>query len=293
MPTAKSVDETVDDAITKLLTEVGDDPKKMAQRYLDLQTLNTKQSEEVGASRQTVAQLEKTNAALTDNVSKAKQYVDWYNQNQQGLAQYAQWTQQTQQPATQSQQQAADATASELDLLTSQERNAIVQNVAAQLQQQNVQSQQQLNQQWNQAAKDAEQRIMEQLARQQNAFSEVQLQTLSQIYTDDQMEAAKEFQKVALGFADTSNLDPLTMAKDSIKTKMEMKSKDTQIEELQAKIAARDKEDNGYFDSNSSASLFETANDAPKTKAERYKAVMDDVNEAVGAATVRAQFAEG
>jgi len=294
MPTAKSVDDTVDDAITKLLSEVGDDPKKMAQRYLDLQSLNTKQSEEVGANRQTVANLEKANTALTENLGRSKQYVDWYNQNQQGLSQYAQWAQQAQAQAANPQvTPAAAAEASELDLLTRQERQSIVDNVAAQIQQQTAQQQEALNQQWTQAAAAAEQRVMAQLGQQQNAFSEVQLQSLQHVLNEDQMESMKEFQSVALGFADTSKRDPLAMAKDSIKSKMEMKTKDTRIEELEAKIAERDKEDNGYFSTNSSSSLFESVNDAPKTKAERYKAVMDDVNESVGAATVRAHFTEG
>lgn len=294
MPTANSVDDSVDDAITKLLTEVGDDPKKMAKRYLDLQTLNTKQSEEVGANRQTVANLEKANTTLTENLGRSKQYVDWYNQNQQGLSQYAQWAQQAQAQAANPQvAPAATAESSDLDLLTSTERQSIVTNVAAQVQQQNVAYQQQFAQQMQQAANEAETRINTQLGKQQNAFSEVQLQTLSHILSEDQMENAKEFQKVALGYADTSNMDPLAMAKDSIKNKMDMKAKDTQIEELQAKIEARDKEDHGYFNSNSSADLFETQDNAPATKADRYKAVMKDVNESVGADTVRAQFPEG
>lgn len=236
--------------------------------------------------------------------NEAKPIVEWYTRNQQPISQW--WNAHQGQSgqgqgqvnygqAQQAMGQAAQMVAQTpgVELLTPQEKQALISQTAQTL------IQQTLGPWTNQFAKSVEswgqnqsKQIEAQLDQRHKAFSDVMWRTLERLVPQDKLTEARQWHDEALKYADPKNIDPLSLASE----RLELMSKSSRLEnELKTEREKRENYEKQAMGTlgDSGGGLFRKPSDLkemPKSRDERYKNVLGSVKEAVGVEGLRETF---
>lgn len=254
----------------KVLEKYGNDPNKVAEAYAELEEKLGVQGIELGDLRKKSEDATKTVQQYADYVKNAKPVVDWYAQNQDRIRQM--WEQPTKSQPMQT---------NNVSLLTPEEQQALV-TLAIQ------QTQQQVLAPWSQKfAKDAEDwvgkkmtEITEAFDKKQKAYAQVWWKTLEHAVPKDSVEKLRILHEEATKYADTSKIDPFKFAEESMDTRAKLAEYEEKIKIYEKEKLDREKQ--AVPSLGNGQGLFPKEADdksrtAPKTRDERFSAVMDQV----------------
>ena len=268
-------------------------------RYKELEKKLGLQGKELGEMRK---QHETSTGALQQYARWAKEaapIVDWYSRYQQPLQQWWQHYSTGNGNGAGGQQQAAYQQAAAqvnatpgVELLTAQEKGALINQAAQTIIQQTLAP-------WTQQfVRTAEnwgsqrfQQAMSQVDQRQKAFSDVMWKTLERILPQDKMSEARIWHDQALKYADPKNIDPLALASEHMGTQNKVAQLEKQLKE--ATDARERAEKAGMGSLGSADGLFaktDPQNSKPASRDDRFKNVMQSLKETVGVEGLREQF---
>lgn len=259
----------------KVLEKYGNDPNKVAEAYAELEEKLGAQGIELGDLRKKSEDATHTVQQYADYVKNAKPVVDWYAQNQDRIREI--WQQASQQPARQVQHNGSTASS----LLTQDEQNALI---ALAMQQ----TQQQVLAPWSQKfAKDAEDWVGKKMAemndsfeKKQKAYAQVWWKTLEHAVPKESVESLRQLHEEATKYADPSKIDPFKYAEEAMDHKAKLAEYEDKIKTFEKE--REDREKSTIPSLGNGQGLFpkdegDKAKTVPKTRDERFGAVMDQV----------------
>lgn len=260
--------------------------QKLGEQGKELGELR-KQSEGLQALQATVKQYEAY-------VTQAKPVLDWYTTNEATIRSWAQSNGQPAQAGAQVVQQQAQQVAQQqpgYEWLTPQEKQAFTQSIAQHLQQSVLVP---WTQQFSKVAEDYAKRTQESLDARQRAAADVMWRTLQFVMPPDKIEAARKWHEEAMKYADPSKIDPMQMAQerlDLVGQNETLKQKLKEIETQQEEAAKRATPSLGPSGSTLVPSDAKPEDQqAPQSRDERFRAVMDDVKAQHGPEGVSTMF---
>jgi hypothetical protein len=251
-------------------------------------------------------QIEGSTQTLQKYESWAKEavpIVEWYSKFQQPIQQ---WWGQFQNTGTTGQgqqtgnvgaaayQQAAQQVSMTpgVELLTQQEKAVLVNDTAQRLIQQTLAPwTQQFAQTVEAWGNNRSKEISSQMDQRHKAFSDVLWKTLERVIPADKLEETRAWHDEALKYADPKNIDPLSLASETLSLRNDKARMESQIKEL---TAAREKADAAAMGSmGQGGGLYRKQSDLkemPTSREDRMKNVMSTVKDAVGVDGLREQF---
>lgn len=261
----------------KVLEKYGNDPNKVAEAYAELEEKLGAQGIELGDLRKKSEEATNTVTQYAEYVKNAKPVVDWYAQNQQRVHEL--WSQASQQP-----QRATTQTTS--SLLTPEEQQALYVQ-AAQYAQQNVLAPglQKFAQEADVYINKMRAEMTDAFEKKQKAFGQVWWKTLEHAVPQDKIEQLRMLHEEATKYADPSKIDPFKFAEEAMDTKSKLAEYEEKIKTFEKERDAREKAAIPSLGNNQG--LFPKEGDdkdkpAPKTRDDRFTAVLDQVKTAHG-----------
>lgn len=261
----------------KVLEKYGNDPNKVAEAYAELEEKLGAQGIELGDLRKKSEEATNTVTQYAEYVKNAKPVVDWYAQNQQRVHEL--WSQASQQP-----QRATTQTTS--SLLTPEEQQALYVQ-AAQYAQQNVLAPglQKFAQEADVYINKMRAEMTDAFEKKQKAFGQVWWKTLEHAVPQDKIEQLRMLHEEATKYADPSKIDPFKFAEEAMDTKSKLAEYEEKIKVFEKERDAREKAAIPSLGNNQG--LFPKEGDdkdkpAPKTRDDRFTAVLDQVKTAHG-----------
>jgi len=270
----------------KVLEKYGNDSNKVAEAYAELEEKFGAQGLELGDLRKKSEDATSTVQQYAEYVKNAKPVVDWYAQNQDRIREM--WNQSAQPQNRQPMQNAAS------NLLTPDEQQALI-AAASQY------TQQQVLAPWSQKfAKDAEtwvgskfNEMQEAFDKKQKAYAQVWWKTLEHAVPKDSVDKLRILHEEATKYADPSKIDPFKFAEEAMDTKSKLAEYEEKIKVFEKERDAREKSAIPSLGNNQG--LFPKEGDdkqktAPKTRDDRFGAVMDQVKTTHGNEGISALF---
>lgn len=263
----------------KVLEKYGNDPNKVAEAYAELEEKFGAQGSELGDLRKKSEDATNTVQQYADYVKNAKPVVDWYAQNQTRIQEL--WNQASQQ---QTRQPAQTSNAS--SLLTQDEQQALI-NAAAQYTQQQVLGpwSQKFAQEVEKWATAKQVEMNDSFEKKQKAYAQVWWKTLEHAVPKESVEKLRILHEEATKYADPSKIDPFKFAEEAMDTKSKLAEYEEKIKTFEKERDAREKAATPSLGNNQG--LFPKEADdkqktAPKTRDDRFGAVLDQVKTAHG-----------
>lgn len=279
-------DSKEEKAAKKLLAGKYETAEELEHAYAEANKLLSRHGEELGGLRGQLQQWQQV-------WQQAQPVVQWYEQNQQHLPRYNAWMQaQSQQPQAAAQPQAAQAVAGLLGLLTPQERQSLIQETAQHLTQGALGPwTQNFARTMQQYAQQAEKRVTDSAAQQARATTQVLNKMIEMIAPEDRMAAVRAYQEEALRLAQ-SPLDPMQLAEERLSMTGRLSTSEARVKELEAEREKREKAMVPSLGASTSPGINTTlpGGDRPKTREDRFAAVMRDTTNAVGAEAMADAF---
>lgn len=270
----------------KVLEKYGNDPNKVAEAYAELEEKLGAQGIELGDLRKKSEDATNTVQQYAEYVKNAKPVVDWYAQNQDRIREM--WNQAAQQPANRQIQNYAS------NLLTQEEQQALM-AAAAQYTQQNVLAP------WSQRfAQEADIYVGKKMAemteafdKKQKAYAQVWWKTLEHAVPKDSVEKLRVLHEEATKYADPSKIDPFKFAEESMDTRAKLAEYEEKIKTYEKDRETREKAAIPSLGNNQG--LFpkeggDKQKPVPKTRDDRFGAVMDQVTATHGSDGLAALF---
>ena len=263
----------------KVLDKYGNDPNKVAEAYAELEEKLGAQGIELGDLRKKSEEATNAVTQYAEYVKNAKPVVDWYAQNQPRIQEL--WNQAAQQPARQPAQNQNMSS-----LLTQDEQQALI-NAAAQYTQQQVlgpwsQKFAQEVEKWA-TAKQAE--MSDTFEKKQKAYAQVWWKTLEHAVPKESVEKLRVLHEEATKYADPSKIDPFKFAEESMDTRAKLAEYEEKIKTYEKERDDREKASTPSLGNNQGLFPKETDDKqktAPKTRDDRFGAVLDQVKTAHG-----------
>lgn len=291
----------------------GDKGTAKSYKYASLDDFDKGYSElekKLGEQGKTLGDLKKQGDSAAQALQKYEAWakdavpiVEWYSKFQQPISQW--WTQFQTGGGNGHGAQSGDmgnaySQATQLvnasqgaDLLTPQERNGLVNATAQHLIQQTLAPWTQkfatTVEEWgNQRAKT----MTDQLDQRHKAFSDVLWKTLERIIPQDKIQETRAWHDEALKYADPKNIDPLTLASETLSLRNDKSRLEAQVKEMSD---AREKQERSALGSvgEGGGGLFQKTSDLkemPKGRDERMRNVLSTVKDTVGVEGLREQF---
>lgn len=259
----------------KVLEKYGNDPNKVAEAYAELEEKLGAQGIELGNLRKQSEDATKTVTQYADYVKNAKPVVDWYAQNQDRIREM--WNQAAQQQTRQQPIQNQNISS----LLTAEEQAALIAQAVQQVQTSVLNP-------WSQKfAQEADTYVSKKLQemndtfeKKQKAFGQVWWKTLEHAVPKDSVEKLRTLHEEATKYADPSKIDPFKFAEEAMDTKSKMAEYEEKIKTYEKEREDREKSTIPSLGNNQG--LFpkegdDKSQDAPKTRDERFGAVLEQV----------------
>lgn len=280
--------------------------------HTELEKKFGEQGASLGTLKKHMEQYQKDLQTYQAWANEARPIIEWYSKFQQPISQWwnqfqgaqgngnGQGQQYGQQGMTQQQGQQAWNQAANMvnqtqgaELLTPQEKQALIQQTAQSLVQQTLVP-------WtNDFAKRVEawgqsqsKSITEQLDQRFKTFSDLMWKTQERMIPADKLAEAKAWHAEALKFTDPKNLNPLEMASETLSLRNEKSRMEQEIKELRAANEKREKDALGSL-GNDGGGLFRKTSDIkemPKNRDERLANVIGSVKEQSGVEGLREVF---
>jgi len=280
--------------------------------YTELEKKLGEQGKSLGDTKKQYEDYAKKYQEILEWAQKAAPIVEWYGKYNQPIQQWwhgyqgaqpqqfggnGQMTQQ--QPNSQAMQQQAYqqaqyavANTQGVELLTQQEKDALINQTAQRIFQSALAP---WTQQFARTVEDwgqkQAQQISSQLDQRHKAFSDVLWKTLERVLPPEKLQETRAWHDEALKYADPKNIDPLSLAGETLSLRSDKSRLEKELSELRADRERREKESLGSIGNN--GGLFSRPTDQPKPtekREDRFKNVMSTVKEAVGTEGLREQF---
>ena len=283
-----------------------DTEEDVVKGYSELEKKLGEQGKQYGDTKKQYEQMQAEIAKYQQWAKEAAPIVEWYSKFNQPITQWWQHYQQqgqgTGQPMNmggqQGQQQmwnqAANVAAQQpgFELLSQQEKQALVQQTAQYLTQQTLgpwtQNLAKTLEQWGETRAKS---INEQLEQRLKAFSNVHWKTLERLVPPEKLADARAWHDEALKFADPSKIDPLDVASQTLEARNRISRLEAELKAANEKHQKAEKDALGSL--GDSGGLFSQSSDRKemtKTSDDRFKNVMSNVKEAVGVEGIRETF---
>lgn len=282
---SKTASEKAAEKYLKVLEKYGNDPNKVAEAYAELEEKFGAQGSELGDLRKKSEDATNTVTQYAEYVKNAKPVVDWYAQNQARIQEL--WAQASQQPQRQT-------TQNQSSLLTQEEQQALYVQ-AAQYAQQNMlaPSLQKFAQEADVYIKKMREDMVSDFEKKQKAYGQVWWKTLEHAVPKDKLDQLRTLHEEATKYADPSKIDPFKFAEEAMDTKSKLAEYEEKIKTFEKDRDDREKASTPSLGNNQG--LFPKEVDdkqktAPKTRDERFGAVLDQVKTTHGNDGIAALF---
>lgn len=279
-------------------------------RYKELEKKLGEQGRELGEYKKQARDYASQYETVARWAQQAAPIVSWYGQYNQPLQQWWQQyqTQQTQPfgsgggsmtPNTQqagyaAMQQATQAVNAQpgVELLTQSEKDALINQTAQRIFQAAIQPWTQnfarTVEDWGRSQATT---LSNQLDQRHKAFSDVLWKTLERVLPQEKLQETRQWHDQALKYADPRNIDPLTLASETLS----LREKSDRLEkERDEAVKAREKAERDSLGSlGNSSGLFHKSSDLkqmPESREDRFRNVMTTVRDTVGTDGLREQF---
>lgn len=282
-------------------------------RYKELEKKLGEQGKELGEYKKQAKEYYTKYDEVAQWAQKAAPIVSWYGQYNQPIQQWWNHYQnqptgqfggsfQGQQPQQQYGQQQGYAAVQQAqqavnqmpgaDLLTQAERDALINQTAQRIFQGAIQP-------WTQNfartvedwGRNQATTLSGQLDQKHKAFSDVLWKTLERVLPPEKLRETKQWHDQALQYADPKNIDPLTLASETLSLRERSSRMERERDEA---VSAREKAEKDSLGSlGNSGGLFRKPSDlqkTPESREDRYKNVMTTVKDTVGMEGIREQF---
>lgn len=289
-----------------------DSEEDAVKGYSELERKLGEQGKQYGDTKKQIEQMQAALAKYETWSKEAAPIVEWYSkfngpisqwwqsfqtggqqgQMQQGMGMnYQQQGQMGQQAVQQASSMVNNMQGAEL--LTPQEKQALVQQTAQHLIQQSIgpwtQNLAKTLETWGEGRVKS---INDQLEQRLKAFSNVHWKTLERLVPQDKLQEARQWHDEALKFADPSKIDPLDVASQTLEARNRIARLETDLKEARAYREQHEKDSLGSLGKDGGG-LFSQPTDKkemPKSRDDRFKNVMSNVKEAVGVEGLREAF---
>lgn len=265
------------------------------------------QGGELGDLKKEIAKQQELLKQYKEWADKASPIIDWYGKYQQPITQW--WNQyntqgnggQPAQPANPYMQASALNQAAGMvnqmagaELLTPQEKMALINQTAQHLIQQTIAP-------WSQQfAKNVETwgtqqvtNMRKELEDRYRAQSDVLWRTLERIIPPDKLKEVQDWHNESLKYADPKNIDPMKLSSDSLSFRSRIAQLEQELKDAREQTKKYEQQSLGNLGEAGGAGLFRKPTDikeAPKSREERMKNVVQQTKEAVGVEGFREAF---
>ena len=261
--------------------------------YTELEKKFGDHSNELGQTRKQVEESQRALAAYAEQMQQLQPYAQWYATNQNSINLYNQWLQnggQGQAPAAAAQPNGGQR--SLVDLLTPEEKKALFTEFV-----QTFDSgvfkpwQQNFAQQLERLATERQQAVLENVTKNQRAFTEVLWRTMQHALPEDKVTAMRDWHTKALEMGDPSKFDPMKMADEYLSTQSRLSTMEAEKKALEAEREKWQKDSLPVVAGGRNGGAWLKPDDtAPVDKQERFERAMKDTTERVGRDAVKEAF---
>lgn len=172
--------------------------------------------------------------------------------------------------------------------LTPQEKAALIQQTAEQILNTTLKP---WTQNFAKSVQDYAEKAISTVNAQHRAFTDVMWRTFERTVPKDQLESLKAWHKKAIELSDPSKIDPMSLANDMLSSQGELETLRAKVKEFETAGERREKEavPPSLF-SSPSPDIASKPAEAPRTREERFSAVMDTVGKEHGTEGARQLF---
>ena len=279
------------DAKKKYLDKFETD-EELAKAYAELEKKFGDHSNELGQTRKQVEESQRAMQAYAEQMQGLNTYKQWYDTNAQSLQLYNNWLQNGGREQPPVAVQPNNGQRSLVDLLTPEEKKALFTEFV-----QTFDSgvfkpwQQNFAQQLERIANDRQNAVLENVTKNQRAFTEVLWRTMQHALPEDKVAAMRDWHTKALEMGDPSKFDPMKMADEYLGTQTRLSSLEAEKKALEAEREKWQKDSMPTVaGGRNGGSWLKPDETAPKDKQERFERAMSDTTERVGRDAVKEAF---
>ena len=267
--------------------------EELAKAYSELEKKLGSHGEELGTYKKQMEQYQSAMAQYAEQMQGLNAYKTWYDQNQSSLQLYNNWLQSGgQQPHPAAASPTNGAQRSLVDLLTPEEKRSLFTEFVQNFDQGVFRPwQQNFSQQLEKLAQDRANSVMENVTKNQRAFTEVLWRTMQHGLPEEKIAAMRGWHEKALEMGDPSKFDPMKMADDYLSTQSKLSTLEAEKKAFEAEREKWQRDSMPVVPGGRNGSAWISKEDnEPKDKQGRFEAVMKDTTDRVGRDAVKDAF---
>ena len=258
--------------------------EELAKAYAELEKKLGSQGEELGMTKKQAEEYQRSLAQYAEHTNQLNQYKQWYDTNSQGLQLYNTWLQNGGQGQPQPAAQPNGGQRSLVDLLTPEEKKALFTEFVSNFDTGVFKPwQQNFAQQLERMATERQNSVLENVTKNQRAFTEVLWRTMQHALPEDKVASMRDWHTKALELGDPSKFDPMKMADEYLGTQTRLSSLEAEKKALEAEREKWQKDSLPTVTGGRNGGAWLKPDEtAPKDKQERFERAMKDTTERVG-----------